>query len=287
MGSFVRFGIVVSEGALLSSVKVFVVGLVVVLGLVLDSSSPIGETYSAVLKNPAKNVLISQKAWDTCIVGYPNANIPVNEFPNDLNASELINTRACNKAVLAEINFRHYVEGYPPISLSKSYFSMPAPEQLLVVINEERTTRNLAPFVGVVSSLNEDSLLAAKRGVDPNPSSKDGSWSIYNSIWAGGYQSALLADFDWMYSDGWGGSVNNTINVDCTSSRSLGCWGHRQGILTAYPPSSGLILVAGSALVTNGSANLELPSWAAAFEQVPKSDVRINLDLPATSGPYA
>ena len=45
------------------------------------------------------------------------------------------------------------------------------------------------------------------------------------------FESALEADFVWMYDDGPG-----SANVDCTSSDPSGCWGHRHDILWQFSP---------------------------------------------------
>jgi hypothetical protein len=43
---------------------------------------------------------------------------------------------------------------------------------------------------------------------------------------------------DWVYRDGWEGSSQATLNVDCPSARAPGCNGHRQAVLSR-PPISG------------------------------------------------
>ncbi len=258
----------------MSSAKTLLVGLVVGVGIILSSSGPAGDAFVQSPKNPPLNSSVSIKAWNSCLVGNPHGNIPVDEFPSNVNPNAVINSRLCNLAVLKDINAQHRLEGVPPMVLPPNYTNLSPAEQLVLVVNAERESRNIAPFVGMTESLDKDALKAALAGNDPNPSIGDGNWIIYNSIWAGGYQSALLADFDWMYNDGWGGNLNNTINVDCTSSKSRGCWGHRDAILAIYPPTDGTFIVAGAAMVTSGVKSLALPSWAAAFEQVPSDNVR-------------
>ena len=225
--------------------------------------------------NPTANVTISQLAWDTCVAGNPHAGIPVSEYPASFNPDSLVNTPACNSAVLQQINERHRAEGVRPMVLPTDFASLSPAMQLLVVANAERTSRGLPPIAGVVASLNRDSQVAARQGIDPNPSNADGPWTVYDSIWAGGYPSALLADFDWMYNDGWGGNSNSTINLDCPSATAKGCWGHRDAILDNYQLSQSEILVGGAAVVTTGPSSLALPSLAAAFEAVPRASVKI------------
>ena len=227
------------------------------------------------IANPQRNASITQATWDTCVAGTADAGIPINEYPQSFNDNSIVNTPACEAAVLADINKRHAAEGVAPMKLPGNFNSLSAAMQLVTVVNAERASRHLPTFSGIVASLDRDSLLAARGGVDPNPSKGDGNWSEYNSIWAGGYQSALMADFDWMYNDGWGGNSANTINVDCKSARDQSCWGHRDAILANYALEPGEVLVAGGAVVTTGPPTLSLPSWAAAFESVPRSDISI------------
>jgi hypothetical protein len=47
--------------------------------------------------------------------------------------------------------------------------------------------------------------------------------------WDGGDSSALKADFGWIYDDGPGSG-----NLDCTSSDTSGCWGHRHDIVWRF-----------------------------------------------------
>ena len=248
--------------------KRFVLFAVVVVALLVASSRPVGDKYTQNVPNPTKNSSISVATWNICVAGKADAGYQLNYYPDSFNENLIVNTRACDQAVLKDINDRHRAEGVPPMTLPNNFESLSPAMQVIYVVNEERTSRNLPPYTGVLNALSGDSLIAAKAGNDPNPSKGDGDWLVYNSIWAGGYQSALLADYDWMYNDGWGGNSDNTINVDCTSAKAQGCWGHREGILATYGQSNGTVLLAGSAVVTTGPSSLSVPSYAAAFEQV-------------------
>jgi hypothetical protein len=62
------------------------------------------------------------------------------------------------------------------------------------------------------------------------------------STWSSGF-SALVADYFWMYDDGWGGNRSSTFNLACTSARAPGCWAHRDELLgydPRYNPGVGL-----------------------------------------------
>ncbi|KJF16223.1 hypothetical protein AXFE_29170 [Acidithrix ferrooxidans] len=249
------------------------------IGLVFGSSRPVGESYTFKFANPTKNHSISLVTWNICVAGNKNARYPLDEFPLNFNQNALVNTKACNQAMLREINKRHLAEGFSPIVLPLSYGRLSPAMQVLVIVNAERTSRGLPPYVGVTTALMSDSLIGAKSGKDPNPSNADGNWIQFNSIWAGSYQNVLMADYDWMYNDGWAGSSNNTINIDCHSPSGRGCWGHREGILANYPVISNSELVAGAAVVTNGPSSLATPSIAAAFEEI-QGPIRIAKALP-------
>ena len=259
-------------------VRIAVVALLVVAYVLTRHQTPAATPASPA--NPKTNVAIAQTAWDMCVAGDPNAGIPVSEYPASFNPNSLVNTPSCNQAVLQQINLRHRAEGVAAMTLPGDFNSLSPAMQLLVVANAERTSRGLPGISGMVASLNKDSLVAARAGIDPNPSKADGPWTVYDSIWAGGYPSALLADFDWMYNDGWGGNSNSTINLDCPSPSAKGCWGHREAILDNYQLSRGEILVGGAAVVTSGPSSLTLPSLAAAFEAVPASAVKLSSRIP-------
>jgi hypothetical protein len=72
-----------------------------------------------------------------------------------------------------------------------------------------------------------------------------------SSNWAGGYDTTLEADFSWMYDDG-----QSSPNVDCTTTNSSGCWGHRQDILMDFDGP----LMMGAAIATGryGTSMTEL-----------------------------
>ena len=90
--------------------------------------------------------------------------------------------------------------------------------------------------------------------------------------WSSGY-SVLVADYFWMYADGWGGSTSNTPNTACTSPGASGCWAHRDELLGAdpsYNPGVGLgcttcVMGTGYAVVNGASSFadlIELPKGA-------------------------
>jgi hypothetical protein len=136
---------------------------------------------------------------------------------------------------LASIDAARADEGVGPMDVSEAVVSsLPLAEQALVVINEERIARNLAPIAYVTAQLNTGAQQGANAGDDPGfPNMLNGGGQVTSggSVWAGGLASLFEADYYWMYSDGFGGTSASTTNADCASDSSSGCWGHRDIIL--------------------------------------------------------
>jgi hypothetical protein len=112
-------------------------------------------------------------------------------------------------------------EGVGPMVLPSNYNSLPQPEQMLVVFNLERVNRGEAPVVGLNAALS--SLAQAGANANSDPATPEGTFG--GAVWATS-QSALEADYEWMYNDGPGG-----ISFDCHAAGQVGCWGHRDAIL--------------------------------------------------------
>lgn len=128
------------------------------------------------------------------------------------------NLPACDTAALTAIDTARAGEGLGPLQLPSSFDALDPDTQVLTVINAERTSRGLPAFT-YDASYQPAAQVAAQAGTDPvGPSTND--WA---AIYAGGYATALAADFGWMYDDGIG-----SPNVDCSASNTSGCWGHRE-----------------------------------------------------------
>jgi len=129
-------------------------------------------------------------------------------------------------------------EGVPPLVGDQGAFdALSTTEQIFVVENLERTARGLPPFSAMTAQLDADAQVAAASASDPSfPRSVTGGGPVLagGGIWAGGWSSALAANYEWMYQDGWGGTPFATLNVNCTSPFAGGCWGHRDVILHDY-----------------------------------------------------
>lgn len=118
-------------------------------------------------------------------------------------------------------------------------------------MNLERTSRGLNPLLYLVNTYASAVQTAITNNADPDaPASIDASWM---SIWAGGDgMIPLAAMYLWMYYDGPGGS-----NLDCTSSDSSGCWGHRDAILAADVN----VIDAGAGKDSSGSNGMAAIFW--------------------------
>lgn len=139
-------------------------------------------------------------------------------------------TPACDALALQGINLARAQEGLGVLKLPFGYEGFTPAEQILAVINAERTARALPAFVLDQAALGGYALTGAQNQVDPiGPQGM--TWL---SIMAARTTNPLVSDFLWMYSDGFGSS-----NLDCTSASAAGCWGHRHNILVPANGYSG------------------------------------------------
>jgi hypothetical protein len=133
----------------------------------------------------------------------------------------------CQAAVVQVIDQARHAQGVVPLVLPPYYDSATVVQQLLVLTNLERVNRGLPGFTGLSSHLD----LLAQTGASTNGDPTGPAGTSWGSNWAGGESSAILADFDWMYDDGYG-----SPNVDCTRALAAGCWDHRANVLANYGP---------------------------------------------------
>ncbi|HVT22146.1 MAG TPA: hypothetical protein VHE57_12250 [Mycobacteriales bacterium] len=178
---------------------------------------------TAKLRDPRRNVDASPYYLDACAVHGPNA-------------------KSCLQRALSAINNARAAEGVRPMVLPKNYKKLSIARQTFVVTNLERVDRGLRPIKGLTKKLNASAHHAAKVRADPTLIGAVMALlgvRQYGSIWAGDY-GPLASDFDWMYNDGY--SPEGSVNLDCRTPSSRGCWGHRHVILDAY---SGLRTLAG------------------------------------------
>jgi hypothetical protein len=176
-------------------------------------------------QNPAHNLTNVDLRPRNCVIA-----------PND---ALYESTQACTTSTLAMINAAHAKEHVLPMALPRNWSRLTVPEQLFVVADLERVDRELPPYLGLNAKLSRSAETAAKKEEDPDAAAgfseaRSGFGVGAGATWAGD-QSVLLASYDWMYVDGWGGP-HATSNIDCTNARSSGCWGHRDQLLGSDPP---------------------------------------------------
>ena len=151
-------------------------------------------------------------------------------------------TANCQNEALDAIDSARALEHLSPLSIPANFWSLPVDDQTLILVDEERVSRHLAPFSGVTAQLATDAVGGANAQTDPTyPSSK------YN--WAGNWAEGVNAaedDFSYMFDDGYS-TDPSTANLDCTPGNTTGCWGHRENILSDWTDDSGKALQMGTA----------------------------------------
>jgi hypothetical protein len=258
--------------------------LVLALGALPAFGASVTQKRSIVSGNPAANVLPDPN-YDgcspsgLCVEGRPC-------YTSDF--APAFSSPACEHEELEAIDNARAKEGVGPMYLPRGYNSLSGDEQLLVVLDLERVGRGLPAFAGIVASPDtvaqrstrvsgqpagsfEDPSLPAPFSVGPgtafaynchsdgaNSNACEGSGNPGASIAAGGEISALDADYDWMYNDGYGGS-----NSDCETPQAQSCWGHRDNILGAYPTRTRFISRSSGSSLSTVSRRVAVPVMGA------------------------
>jgi hypothetical protein len=134
---------------------------------------------------------------------------------------------ACIRGTVTAIDAARAEEGVGPLVLPTNFAALSSGQQLFVLTNLERVDRGLTPIAGMVSSLDGAVVAAAQQDTDPGlPGPVPGlGIAAYGSNWAL-TGSNVDAMYYWMYYDGM-----NSGNIDCTSTNTTGCWGHRDILL--------------------------------------------------------
>jgi hypothetical protein len=143
---------------------------------------------------------------------------------------------ACTSSILIAMNVARTAEGLSTLVLPTNWSRLGPQEQLFVIVDLERTARELPPYLGLNRQLRAAAQFAAVHEIDPNYAENfpvgldpEGVRGMGSTL-AVGY-TPLGADYVWMYEDGWGGSRSSTPNIACTSVHAPGCWGHRNELL--------------------------------------------------------
>ncbi len=164
----------------------------------------------------------------------------------------------CRAAVLAAIDRARGAEGLPALQLPLAVERLTPAELLLVLTDEERIARGLAPVLGLSPGLDGVAAAAARRGADVGVPAAAGPDRVVQggTTWARDL-GPLAALYDWMYEDGAG-----PVNLDCPTPGGPGCWGHRDTILRREPAGPSVWLVMGAAQarwpLTGGVSDVEI-----------------------------
>lgn len=183
------------------------------------------------------------------------------------------NDPTCTNYLLEAINHARAIEGVPPMTLPANWYTLTIPEQLFVLADLERVDRGLPPYLGLNRALSANAASAAAHTVDPTIARgfpiayTPASYAMLGSVWSNGW-SPLLADYGWMYNDGWGGSIAATSNAVCVSAKAPACWGHREQLLGSDPGfNPGVGLECTTCEVGTGYAHVSDGSYADLIEK--------------------
>jgi len=203
---------------------------------------------------------------------------PVPDFPSTCTAelSQGPDAPACETSAIAAIDHARALEGLGPLWLPADFLDLAAAEQLVILIDEERVARGLAPAVGVSPQLSTLAAEGAAANTDPPLAplaNGGGPWVVgAYATWAADYSSAGSV-YDWLYDDGWGGSPATTTNITCTGPDAPGCWSHRANLLASAPAGDVPVLGVASQPESAQSADAGLESDAIVLSFVPEGDL--------------
>lgn len=177
---------------------------------------------------------------------------------------------SCTAAAVAAIDRARRSEHVAALVLPRDWAALSVPEQLFVIADLERVARGVPPLTGLVPALDAAATAGARADADPLYPLSAAQPGPEASNWAGGQYSALIADYAWMYQDGWGPGNGNG---DCSGPGARGCWGHRDDILGAATGTScGDCLMGAGFVARTGSLGT---SYAEIFlRPAPHSDLK-------------
>lgn len=139
-------------------------------------------------------------------------------YPSDSSAG-------CASAALADINYGRSLESLSPITLPSDFSSEPVDQEILFLINSERTSRGLAPLQ-IDPYLDQQTVASLAVGQVPADPNIDTSGNVTGDLTGLGQPDLLVAFFTWMYETG-------TSSTSWTRSIILGDWGTGTGFIGA------------------------------------------------------
>jgi len=181
------------------------------------------------------------------------------------------NSESCDGYIVQAIDNARSELGERPLVLPTNWYHDTTAEQLYTIISLERTALGYPAYRGMNSQLTSAARRAAEasspaspiHGIDPSPVeppryplANNASGQLFGGGWSAGW-NPLVADYMWMYDDGWSGT--STSNIACTSATAPGCWAHRDEIL-GHEPSTDFAQGPGLACTT-----CEVGAWDSPF----------------------
>jgi hypothetical protein len=163
----------------------------------------------------------------------PSSNFAVGSLPPACDSEPT--GAVCIDAAVSYLDQARASLGQPPYTLPSDFDSLSPDEQAFVLTNLDRVLYGLPPVPGLTAQLDQDAAAGVQEDEDPQPS--DSNWWGYTANWAYGFDNMPLAYEAWMYDDGPGSG-----NLDCTSSDTSGCWGHRHDILWSFDGGGALAM---------------------------------------------
>jgi hypothetical protein len=157
----------------------------------------------------------------------------------------------CINASVAVLNQARASLGQPAYAIPSDFVSLTPAEQGFVLANLDRILYGLAPVTGLTAALDNDAAGGAHDDADPQPTASD--YLAWTANWAGGFSNMPLAYEAWMYDDGPGSG-----NLDCSSSNTAGCWGHRHDVLYKFDRAGGALAMG----VAQGTDSSGEPGYA-------------------------
>lgn len=177
---------------------------------------------------------------------------PASNYPEQIPAvcTSAPHSAQCTQAGIVELNAARAWEGQPAYRLPRNFLALTGAHQIVVLTNLDRQANGMRVVPGTTAALDRTALEGAEAWTDPVVRNPNLSWA---ANWAGDFPAAVWAYLTWMYDDGYGGP-----NVDCAAPGDQGCWGHRDDILSRFPPGGTLEM---------GAADLNDNSYAMVIAQ--------------------
>lgn len=149
--------------------------------------------------------------------------------------SGIDNSPGCLQVALQAIDNARKKEGLGPLLLPADFARLPFGQQMLLVIDDERVARDLAPVVGLAPRL--DKLAGQGADIDDLAPRPGAGYERVKRDAAAGFANTLDLDYQWLYDDGPGSGTSG-----CSAPRDPGCWADRNLVLAPYPKGARLLM---------------------------------------------